>query len=438
MELHTTLKNAPSTTDSLVPTQTTAKTTLHLIELSPDLQSAIKNGLKLTLKSSSSATNSRPYLTTHDKTFKIRVQNHSNCQLLSHLSGNKGTAFARFDKILVPTLSKNVSLESSSLRTINNMKELSTTQLSNEKNEVELFQRLFNNSPCSDAQFKKLVSERAIFAVAGGVSELCILSDRFLIRFIVRIVKFLLEIFSNEMTPSEAIINARNSANSNNFEENDDWHILKRLSNISVEEIYQAIDSVAQEYHVKYNQKLLSTRIAIAVCCKFFKLDIELPNVLTNNLPLPTDQFPIDYQRTLLPSGIYTFQHQILIRLIGLEILREFGRIKRDELMIQTKMNLPADYTPDVDILNVLSDVCYLEDQDGDEPWVNYLDQSFLSEDPATRFKELFKRKKEWELKEIEPFVKSVNVRALKLEKFCLKWCKVRKIKKKVILSDRY
>lgn len=116
--------------------------------------------------------------------------------------------------------------------------------------------------------------------------------------------------------------------------------------------------------------------------------------------------------------------HNLVVAQFGIEMLKESKQLKMDDFLINLKLKLPFNYTPDIDIHESMVGYFYTYNEGA---MISYLDESLLSEEPAERFQQLFALKSQWPVHEINPFVASINHRGTKPEKFLLKYCKVRK-----------
>lgn len=117
-----------------------------------------------------------------------------------------------------------------------------------------------------------------------------------------------------------------------------------------------------------------------------------------------------------------------------------------DDLLIQIRLSLPANYLPSFEINEILAGVSYTTNATSSgQTIVHYLTLEQLQQNhpstgapsPAERFSTLFSLKNMWQVEEMQPFLTDVNVKGLKVDKFCLKYCRVKKMKNKVMLTKR-
>ena len=116
------------------------------------------NSNKFQLKSSSP--NSTPFLTTTNKTFKIRQQNHSNCQMLLHDFIN----FKNFENYLIIENFHNNIINYSNINIweINDLNDIKDDEFNcitiESLNEVMIsFIKIFNQTPISVVEFDNLI-----------------------------------------------------------------------------------------------------------------------------------------------------------------------------------------------------------------------------------------------------------------------------------------
>ncbi|GME67738.1 unnamed protein product [Ambrosiozyma monospora] len=148
-----------------------------------------------------------------------------------------------------------------------------------------------------------------------------------------------------------------------------------------------------------------------------------------------------------------------VVKSFGLVELIKLGSksVQLDDFLINLKTQLPFNYNPEIDIDVTLKGYFFYEEDPNaiasggrghgnhghhdkslkEKRKIRFLDEEILSLDVGARLKELFKLKSKWEISEIEPFVKRVNVKHLKIDKFLLKSCRVKKEGKKTFVTKR-
>lgn len=66
-----------------------------------------------------------------------------------------------------------------------------------------------------------------------------------------------------------------------------------------------------------------------------------------------------------------------------------------------------------------------------------YFTKSQLSDNPKTRFAQLFEVKSTWELAEIVPFLEDIRSKSVKMESFIMKYAKKKTVGKRIFVSSR-
>ncbi|VEU19326.1 DEKNAAC100678 [Brettanomyces naardenensis] len=127
-------------------------------------------------------------------------------------------------------------------------------------------------------------------------------------------------------------------------------------------------------------------------------------------------------------------EHDLVVRQFGLEVLKKHRDLKMDDFLINLKLRLPFNYSPEIDLKRSMRGAFFTYK---DDTMISYLDESLLSEEPPRRFQQLFALKQQWEVDEIEPFVDRINKHGLKIEKFLLKYCKVRRMGRRQLVGRR-
>lgn len=119
----------------------------------------------------------------------------------------------------------------------------------------------------------------------------------------------------------------------------------------------------------------------------------------------------------------------------GIIALKKFASsrmISEDEFMIKWKSQFPPYFSCNLDF-SVLRGHFYRPLGSG----VQYLSVSTLPNDVRDRFKHLFKLQSTWELEEIEPYIKGLNIKGLKIDSFVMKYARRRKQGKRTLVSSR-
>ncbi|KAH3662264.1 hypothetical protein OGAPHI_005513 [Ogataea philodendri] len=150
------------------------------------------------------------------------------------------------------------------------------------------------------------------------------------------------------------------------------------------------------------------------------------------------EQFPREIRDTVLAKyttrtgSSLSFRNEKIVRLYGVLLLKNSpADTKLDDFTLNLRLNMPSNYHPDIKLEYLNGN--YIEENG----CIRYFAETDLSPIPAERISELFKLKKEWKLGEIEPFVQRINTKNLKTEKFLIKFAKVRRSGKNIIVTGR-
>ncbi|ODV86378.1 hypothetical protein CANARDRAFT_134562 [[Candida] arabinofermentans NRRL YB-2248] len=397
MELYTSLADNESANK---------KIKLQLIELNEDILKSMKNNEKLYLKSNS--TKSYPVIVTDNKTYKIRKQNHSNCSMLMNMDrihrimdhGDKDiimTSHERFDNQLILSVIDPV-LNTSKVPVLENIEQLLTIS----KNNLTLSE-IFTDSSCSTQQFKKLVVDQMLVDLNNNDDESmtgCYLLSE---NVVIDILRLILEWFAKNVDQSQISVAKDGSLESPFLQSFKIGDCVKGVIELQAEKLDHD-EMAAPEEMVKSVVKKFTT----------FDVEIEDDNML---------------QKVKL-------KNPDVIRLFGISLLKKsFGSVPIDDFLINLKSRLPFGYNPDIKLDYLKGN--YIVENVGVKQQIRYLDESDLSLDVIKRFKELFGMKREWKVEEIEPFVNRFNTKNTKCEKFLIKYAKVKKVGKKVIVTSR-
>ncbi len=352
----------------LSPASQSSDYKLHLVTLNNDILSAIEDGKdKLYLKASSS-TEGYPVIVTDSRTFKIRQQNQSNCLMLMNTDKINGKdAGVSFDDFKSKLILEDVKpdVDMTGLITIRTIEQLRNTVDHSDDGEGYTLKDLFANSRASKAEFEDIISRQQIFEFRGCCY---IAGDALVTTCIGKIVEKLIKQV---------------------VESGHELDIMEELNKFKYCEARKCV--LGGEILEKHPKELIELCLR-----KFFGQD-----------------------------GI---NDDLIVRQFGLEVLRKHKTLKLDDFMIELKLRLPFNYTPQIKLNQALGGCYYTF---GDDKLIAYLDDSMLSEDPVRRFEQLFSLKPQWEVTEIEPFIDSINKKGTKPEKFLLKFCKVKRVGKK-------
>lgn len=405
----------------LDPSPTSSETSFHLIQLPQQLLESIKppmdnaNSQRLLQKYNFSREQclqfkakdgfSTPYLTTIDTTFKIRQQNHSNCvMLLEH-----DTNYLNFDNYLI--LEKQPTPTSLNLNGVDIVQVSLVSDIDNleEVNEANLYKstvQVLNQTPISLLEFDKLMVENNI--VPNGDS---------LIKLKPPMVSILL---------TSLLTSLLNIVDDINME-----FPTSLLSQILTE----SNTLLRERYHLR--GELLPLRLLTYTFLYFLNYN-ELNNTTTETPAEAGASTQESFLSLALPMANFTLQHNKIIQFLSLTILRRQQLLPLDDLLIQIRLNLPANYLPTFEINDILTGISYTTKKDG-QVLVNFLTPDHLANfnTPQSRFEKLFSLKNLWPIAEISPYLQPVNTKALKIEKFCLKYSRVRKQKGQTYVSPR-
>lgn len=375
--------------------------TLRLVELNKDILKTIKesNSGKNKFYIKSTDDKSFPVLVTNNQTFKIRQKNHSNSVLLVDLNNvnnqkdtnndnETGVGFMNFDSQLELSLITG-EINISNIPILDNLSDTESTIT--DKN-ISL-NDLFNNSIISKEEFDLKSSDLKLIEIN---SQVYILNDKLIIDGLYEIISILI---SEYLETKEDDTNA---ANNNVMEIFNDIKITYLL------ELYK-LD--------KFDKSILNEKIIELIVKKFSEIncgeaeeDIDISYKLNND-------------KVVKFFGIYL-----------LKLKNSLNFINEDEFLINLKNKLPFYYNPNLN-LNLLNGNFIRNNLNFKD--IQFFNKNLLNPNPILRFKELFKIKSNWELNEIEPFLIDINIKKLKIDKFIIKFARIKKIGKKSMVSSR-
>ena len=344
------------------------------------------NSNKFQLKSSSS--NSTPFLTTTNKTFKIRQQNHSNCQMLLHDFIN----FKNFENyLIIENFHNNIinysNIDIVKINDLNDIKDDKFNCITIESlNEVMIsFIKIFNQTPISVVEFDNLIINDNVYPSFDKIVKI---SQNLKIQLINEII-----LNFNSIDIKGTILNIYNK--------------------------------ISQKYNIKNH---LIIRIITFLIINYTNITDDI----TTETPC-IDQF-INYN---IEDKKYILNDNKIIKFIISTILEKIKKISIDDLLIELRMNLPINYNTKFDIKDIITGIGYITNSNT----VNYINIETLKnlKTPNERFDKLFQLKSNWLIEEIEPFISDINVRNIKIDKFALKYCKVKRVNnnKRIMLTKR-
>lgn len=402
----------------------------HLIQLSDDFLNELNNNeinneidnkllIKYNLNKSfqfkSSTESSTPYLTTFESTYKIRQQNHSNFIMLLKNFNNyfNFNNYLLIEKKDLNYLKENIKLNLKDFKIIklNSFNDLKNLNDLNDINCLTINQlnlifksskQLFERSPMSIKQFDYLLNENGLIPNFNSFIKINQNLELILLNLIL-----------------------------SNLNINDDYN-----NNQLIDLIINLQSKIIEKYELnfeKFNKNHLIIRILVNLLFKYLIINKQD----NQEIKEIKDQF---LKNSLINNKFnYKLNNNKIIKFLALTILTKERSILLDDLLIQIRLNLPNNYLPNFEINEILNGFSYTKKLDNNQLEINYLsiDQLTNFSNPKDRFEKLFSLKNQWELKEIEPFINPLNTKGLKIDKFCLKYCKVKKQKNKTLLSKR-
>lgn len=392
----------------------------------------------------SKSTTESPYLTSFNKTFKIRQQNHSNCVMLIKDACN----FKKFNNYLLLEKENKINSSLINLGNLNlNLKNLNLTNIKSVavsetclnfsvKSYFSSFKKILVSSNISIFQFENLIIQDLNYLPNF---DSLYKYDEDLEIFVLNLIitDFLnLKISKNIEPEPETETETEAEAEAEADIDNDTDKAIDYLNTIElVETVYIKLvkklnlfkddDDNNTEHPNYYVLKTLICFILIKYSTVDYKdKDFKIQNELLKFILLPGD---------------YKLNNFKIIKFLTLCILKKNSEILIDDLLIKIRLNLPINYLPNFQINKILNGISFNNKNENGQLIINYLTNSHLInyKNPKERFDKLFNCKKMWLIEEIEPFITPVNFKNIKIDKFCLKYCRVKKIKGKTFLLKR-
>lgn len=356
---------------SLIPSREVCDYDLHLVTLQKDVAETIKNGQGSLYIKASSQNEGYPVITTNSKTFKIRQQNQSNCVMLMEGDPvNNKSTAISFHNFHSQLILEDVKPEIP----VNNLHTITRIdEFDKIKPEIDGYtmNNLYEDSKASPKEFKELVPYHQIIEFKGN----CYLIDN---RVITKCIDQILQILINSIVKSGK-----------------ELEIMESLEKLKVSTVRDIIN----------NSELVN------------KIPLELTNLCIEKF----------FNKGQLNDNL-------IIKQFGLEVLKKYKDLKLDDFMINLKLQLPFNYTPEINLRKALKGFYFTYDND---KMISYLDETMLSEQPLRRFQQLFALKSSWDVDDIEPFVNRINQKGIKVDKYLLKYCRVRRNGKRHIATSR-
>lgn len=333
-------------------------TNYQLLQLPPTLLDELKQIKNENVYLKSSNIKSSPYFITPTSVFKLRVQNHSNYQTLVHCHEKDAIGFCDFNSSLVPQ-KVDASLDLSNVLNLQDVKQLKEVGNNNNNEGVNIWDEFKLSSLSSTLEFDQLVKDQSIFMLGNK--------------------------------------------------------IIKPIDSIKVPIVIQFIN----EWILYLNLQSMEWDLT-----DFDKCSLELSFELIEKCSKILD-YPFELCKAVIQSFLTTtttslkLNHSKIIKLISLDLLMRLKRVKKDELMIQLRMVLNSEYTPDLDPIELISGCYYTM---GEE--IIGIDISDYK-DIKTRLIFLFEIKREWEIDEIKGLISDLNINKIPINKFMLKYLKI-------------
>lgn len=356
---------------------------------------------------------STPFLTTLNSTFKLRQQNHSNCVMLFKDNIN----YFNFDNYLIIEKQNMNQLDkikfnfaNTELIELKSFKDIQSINYNNDNTECltikklnaiyKQFKNVFQNTPISIHEFDSIITQQGYIP---NFDQIITINTNL------------------EMSILNLILS---------FIDIDNFNSLLNFNKIS-EIIKKTSEKIDSKFSLNGNHLII--RIVTNVLLKYLELEKgEETNISIEEI----DQFIVYSFKT---NGQYSIIHNKIIKFLTMTILNKEKKILLDDLLIQIRLNLPSNYLPNFEINEILNGFSYTNKIDNNKLEINYLHLNQLSiyKTPQERFNQLFKLKSQWNLEEIQPYISPLNTKGLKIDKFALKYCRVKKAKNKTILLKR-
>ncbi|QPG77033.1 hypothetical protein FOA43_004430 [Brettanomyces nanus] len=350
---------------------------LLLVTLNDDVLNTIKKGSEKLYIKSKAKDHGYPVITTESKTFKIRLQNQSNSVILLNSDNidDKPCALS-YDKFVSRLILEDVDpqVPTAKLETISETEDFSrlTDYTVEGSDDGYTLKDLLDDSTASPEEFKKLVPLHQIIEYKGNCY---VVEDKLVTECLEKMLELLIK-----------------SIISSGYE----LEVMEKLEQIELERA---------------------------------KNEIWVPELSRENIPEQVIDLCIE---KFISQG--KLNHDRVVHQFGLEILIKRKELKMDDFMINLKLRMPFNYSPEINLKRSMRGSFFTY---SDNSVISYLDENLLSLEPLRRFQQLFALKPVWEVDEIEPFVQKINRRNTKIEKFLIKYCKVKRAGKKHLASPR-
>lgn len=358
-----------------------------------------------------------PYLTTPSATYKIRQQNHSNCVMLLHNNVN----FLDFDNYLILERQNTHQLRQMKLSfkdvPIEELKSIvDIQQLRNDSHEdhhcltlqklnaiYASSKKLLENTPISISEFDTLILESGYVPNYNSFVKIHTSLETMILNLLLSCILDVAEDIKSELSSIQA-----------------------------AEVLRKTYLRILEKFRLEKNHLIL--RIITNIFLRYVKGN---PSAETKAQPLKeADQYVV---YSLTASGGYSLLHNKIIKFLTMSILEKEKTILLDDLLIQIRLNLPVNYLPSFEINEILNGFSYTQKVDNGQLEIHHLtlDQLSVYKTPQERFSKLFGLKSQWTLEELQPFVAPLNAKGIKIDKFCLKYCRVKKTKNRTMLMRR-
>ena len=122
-------------------------------------------------------------------------------------------------------------------------------------------------------------------------------------------------------------------------------------------------------------------------------------------------------------SKTYSLDSNKVCVFIGKQILirsGKDGKMNKQEFIMEWQNTVPDNLRANCK-LEILTGHALIGNDSRNEAFVELFEETELSSDPKKRFEELFKKKREWKMEEIEPYLKSLGKGGIKVDKLLLK-----------------
>lgn len=360
-----------------------------------------------------------PYLTTPSATYKIRQQNHSNCVMLLHNNVN----FLNFDNYLIlerqnthQLRQMKLSFKDVPIKELNSIADIKQLHSDNEDDHDCLTvqqlnkiyassKKLLENTPISISEFDTLILQSGYVPHYNSLAKIHTNLETMILNLLLSCILEVAEDINAELLPAQAA------------------DVLRRT-----------YFKILEKFRLEKNHLIL--RIVTNVFLRYVQPSSNAAAVA--ELP-PLDEADQYVAYSLTATGGYLLLHNKIIKFLTMTILEKEKTILLDDLLIQIRLNLPVNYLPSFEISEILSGFSYTQKLDNGQLEIHHLtvDQLSVYKTPQERFSRLFGLKSQWTLEELQPFVAPLNAKGIKIDKFCLKYCRVKKTKNRTVLMRR-